>query len=60
MVNGFKITGCVRPPGPDQDGSDQEKRQKQVTFDINQEMQTQLEKLGEYHSNITGINYIHC
>ena len=28
-------------------------QQKQVTFDINQEMRTQLEKLGEHHSNIT-------
>jgi hypothetical protein len=30
-----------------EDGAEVEKRQKQVTFDINQELRTQLDKLGE-------------
>jgi hypothetical protein len=30
-----------------EDGTEVEKRQKQVTFDINQELRTQLDKLGQ-------------
>jgi hypothetical protein len=38
----------IRAPCPMvEDGTEVEKRQKQVTFDINQELRTQLDKLGE-------------